>query len=366
VGLGDALHIAGATGRLRTFDFTFSLTDQYTFWSGTIAALFLFASYFGTDQSQVQRYLAAKSLDQARSSLMMSAYWKIPLQALVLLVGVLLFVFYLFTPPPMLFNRVHEDEVRAGSGAVAYASLEEQFAGLVTVRREQAGAVADARRAGDAAAVARAEGEFRASESELKRIRAEAATLVRRETGDARYNDVNYVFPTFVLTHLPTGLVGLILAAIFAAAMSSIAAELNALSTATVMDFYRRYFCKEAPDAHYLTVSRVATAAWGGFTCVVAIWAAELGSLIEVVNRFGSFFYGSILGVFLLAILWKRATGHGAFLGLIGGMAAVGYVASSTNVAFLWLNVVGAVAVFVIGIVVSAAVPGRQESGQAR
>ena len=360
IGLGDALHIAGTTGRLQTFDFSFSFSNQYTFWSGTIAALFLFMSYFGTDQSQVQRYLTAKSLDEARSSLLMSAYWKIPLQALVLLVGVLLFVFYLFTPPPMLFNRVHEAEVRAGKGAAAYAALETQFDATVAARKAQAQDMAAARQRGDEPARHVAESAFRASEAELKRIRGDAATLVRRETGDARYNDVNYVFPTFVLSQLPIGLVGLLLAAIFAAAMSSIAAELNALSTATVMDFYRRFARTDAPDAHYLMVSRVATGLWGVFTCIVAIWAAELGSLIEVVNRFGSFFYGSILGVFMLAILWPRATGHGAFVGLIGGMAAVGYVASSTNVAFLWLNVVGAIAVFLIGALVSAVVPQRR------
>ena len=205
IGMGDALHIAGATGRLQTFDFTFSLTDQYTFWSGTIAALFLFASYFGTDQSQVQRYLTAKSIDQARSSLLMSAYWKIPLQALVLLVGVLLFVYYLFTPPPMLFNPVHEARVRAGAGAADYAALEGTFAQAATARRERAQALAQARRAGDGEALGRAQDEFRASEAELKRIRAAAVDLVRKETGDGRYNDVNYVFPTFVLSQLPTG-----------------------------------------------------------------------------------------------------------------------------------------------------------------
>ena len=172
---------------------------------------------------------------------------------------------------------------------------------------------------------------------------------------------MNYVFPTFVLTSLPIGLVGLVIAAIFAAAMSSIAAELNALSTATVIDFYRRYVANgRARMPTTSLVSKIATGLWGLFACVVAIWAAELGSLIEVVNRFGSFFYGSILGVFLLAIMWRRASGHGAFVGLLGGMAAVGYVASSTKVAFLWLNVVGAVSVFLIGVGVSAVWPSRR------
>jgi Na+/proline symporter len=359
VGFVDALHIAGAAGRLRTFDFTFSLSNQYTFWSGTIAAFFLFMSYFGTDQSQVQRYLTVRSVDEARSSLLMSAYWKIPLQALVLLVGVLLFVFYLFTPPPMLFNRVHDGRLRTGDTGAEYSALQERFASGAEARREAATKMAQARHEGQAGAVEAAASALSTADADLASIRRDAVALVRRTSGDSRYNDVNYVFPTFILEQMPIGLVGLILAAIFAAAMSSIAAELNALSTATVIDFYRRYVRREAADAHFLAVSKVATGFWGVFTCLVAIWAAELGSLIEVVNRFGSFFYGSILGVFLLAILWKRASGHGAFVGLFAGMAAVGWVASATDVAFLWLNVVGAVSVFVVGVVVSAILPQR-------
>jgi Na+/proline symporter len=190
-------------------------------------------------------------------------------------------------------------------------------------------------------------------------IRRAATGLVREITGDRTYSDVNYVFPTYILTYLPVGLVGILIAAIFAAAMSTISAELASLSTATVIDFYRRWVRSDAPDAHLLWVSRLATGFWGLFASVVAIYAAELGSLIEVVNRFGSYFYGSILGVFVLAIAWPRANGHGAFVGLLGGMASVAYVATMTRVEFLWLNVVGAVAVFVIGVVVSALVPKR-------
>ena len=272
----------------------------------------------------MQRYLTARSLDEARSSLLMSAYWKIPLQALVLLVGVLLFVFYLFTPRAAPVQHACSDGARQGQRAgrrlrapSSSGSRRPRDAGLqprlafVEARRTRR------RPATDAAAETLPE-----ADASLAAIRREAGDLVGRVTGE-RYNDVNYVFPTFIMSRMPVGLVGLILAAIFAAAMSSIAAELNALSTATVIDFYRRYVRTDAPDAHYLTVSRAATGAWGLFACLVAIWAAELGSLIEVVNRFGSFFYGSILGVFLLAILWKRANGHGAFIGLICGMATV-------------------------------------------
>jgi Na+/proline symporter len=353
ISLADALHVAGATGRLETFDFRFDLTEQYTFWSGTIAALFLFCSYFGTDQSQVQRYLTTPSIDQARESLLMSAYWKIPLQALVLLIGVLLFLFYLFTTPPLLFNPIHDASVRNGPQAAAFATLEARYQADVTARRAAAEALAAARASGGAAALADAERRFIALDGRVRATRSEGVALVRQATGDATYNDVNYVFPTFVVRHMPIGLVGLVLAAIFAAAMSTIAAELNALSTATVIDFYRRLVRHDAPDRHYLFVSKIATGLWGLFACVVALWAAELGSLIEVVNRFGSFFYGSILGVFVLAIGFRRATGTGAFIGLLAGMSAVAWVAANTNLAFLWHNVVGVVAVVACGLFVS-------------
>jgi Na+/proline symporter len=357
VGLGDALQMAGSTGRMQTFDFRFDLTDRYTFWSGTIAALFLFLSYFGTDQSQVQRYLTARSVDEARVSLFMSAYWKIPLQALVLIIGVLIFVFYLFTPPPMLFNRAHDAEVRASARALEYGLLEQRFAAAVESRRVAAEQVVAAERADNAAGLAFANAAFRTWNDEVTSIRGSAVALVKDVSGDNSYNDVNFVFPTWVTTHLPIGLVGLILAAIFAAAMSSISAELASLSTATVIDFYRRWIRADADDRHLLNVSRFATGFWGLFASVVAIWSAELGSLIEVVNRFGSFFYGSILGVFLLAIGWRRANGHGAFAGLIAGMTAVGLVEVYTDIEFLWLNVVGAVTVFVVGAIVSAVTP---------
>jgi Na+/proline symporter len=354
VSIGDALRVAGTTGHLQTFDFRFDLTNQYTFWSGTIAALFLFLSYFGTDQSQVQRYLTTPNVDEARQSLLMSAYWKIPLQALVLLVGVFLFLFYVFQPAPMLFNPVHEKAVREGPRAGEYLAAEQRFQQADAERQAAAVALAEAQAAGDAAAVEQYTTRFRASQQNVRQVRADAIALVKDITGDRTYNDVNYVFPTFILTHLPVGIVGLLIAAIFAAAMSTIAGELSALSTATVIDFYRRFFRPVAPDRHFLLVSRAATGFWGLFASVVAVWAVELGSLIEVVNRFGSFFYGSILGVFILAVGFRHATGNGAFVGLIAGMASVAAVASLTRIAFLWHNVVGAVVVVVVGLLVSA------------
>jgi solute:Na+ symporter, SSS family len=354
VGFMDALHVAGATGRMQMFDFRFDLTEQYTFWSGTIAALFLFMSYFGTDQSQVQRYLAAKSVDEARTSLLMSAYWKIPLQALVLLVGVLMFTFYLFSRPPLLFNPVHEPAVRASARAAEYEALEQRFEGAIDARRKAAEAAASMQRGGDAVARALSQAAFLSADERVKDVRADAVALVRDVSGDRAYNDVNYVFPTFVTTMLPIGLVGLVVSAILVAAMSASSAELSALSTSSVIDLYQRFGPSQPDEKHLLLASRLATGFWGLFASILAVWAVELGSLIEVVNRFGSFFYGSILGVFILAVGVPRATANSAFVGLIAGMAAVAWAATFTKVAFLWHNVIGAVAVVVVGLLVTS------------
>ena len=353
VSVGEALHIAGTTGRLQVFDFSTDPSVRYTFWTGTIGALFLFLSYFGTDQSQVQRYLTAKSIDDARTSLFMSAYWKIPLQALVMIIGVFMFLFYVFTPPPMLFNRAHDQQVRASAKAGEYAALEQKFGEALAARKLAAEQLAAAQRSGDATLKAARSTAFNAEETRVLGVRAEAVTLVKEVSGDASYNDINYVFPTFIVTHLPVGLIGLLMAAIFAAAMSTVSGELSALSTSTVIDFYRRWVRDDGDQAHLLWVSKLATLFWAVFASIVAIWASELGSLIEVVNRFGSFFYGSILGVFLLAIGWKRANSTGAFVGLLTGMGVVGYVTVNTSVAFLWHNLIGAVVVFVAGMIVS-------------
>ena len=342
----EALRIAGATGRLEVFDFSFDLSERYTFWSGVIGGTFLMLSYFGTDQSQVQRYLAAKSVGQAKSSLLMSAYWKIPLQALVLMVGVGVFVYYQFVRPPLLYNPAQEAAVVAERGP-AYDALQNDYAEAFTLRQEAAQAVAYA--SGDAAAAAM--DVFVAREADIQTIRGEALAMVEDVTGEAS-GDTNYIFPRFVLSELPIGLAGIFIAGVFAAAMSSIAAELNALSTASVIDFYRRWVKPDADDAHYLLVSKGATAFWGLFACVVAIYAATLGSLIEVVNMFGSFFYGSILGVFLLAMV-PGAKSRGAFYGLIIGMATVGFVAFGTTIEYLWQNVIGAVVVLLVGVPLS-------------
>ena len=370
VSVGDALNVAGSAGRLKAVDFRFEWSQTYTFWSGLLGGLFLMLSYFGCDQSQVQRYLTAKSVEEGRDSLMMSAFVKIPLQALVLLTGVLVFVFYLFQQPPLLFNKVHAERVEKSERSGEFRQLEGEFATAFEARRTAAAALAAA--GGDATAQARAT--FASADREVSAIRARAAQLVREITGDERYKDrtgdtpapdVNYVFPTFVTTRLPPGLVGLIIAAIFAAAMSSIAAELNSLATSSVIDIYRRLLKPDATDAHYLFVSKLMTAFWGVIACLVAVYAAGLGSLIEVVNRFGSFFYGSLLGVFVLALAFKRTTGTAAFVGLLGGMAVVMAVAfhpATSGISFLWHNPIGVIAVVVVGLLVSLMPSPRAEN----
>jgi SSS family transporter len=351
-----ALHIAGAAGRMKVFDFSFSLTNQYTFWSGVIGGTFLMLSYFGTDQSQVQRYLAARSVDEARSSLLVSAYWKIPLQALVLMVGVLVFVFYQFERPPLLFNPAHEKAVQEAQPA-QYARLDTLYSAEIAARDTAARSIASDKT--DLFAL----GMYKMHAARADSVRTQALELAHEVTGQAS-RDVNYVIPRFVTTYLPFGLSAIFIAAVIAAAMNAIAAELSSLSTASVIDFYRRWWKPEGSDEHYLKVSRTATGIWGVFAMLVATQAANIDSLITTVNRYGSFFYGSILGVFLLAMI-RGATGWGAFIGLIGGMSAVGIVNFGPrlfgwpDVAFLWLNVVGAVAVLIVGMLVSLGTPAR-------
>jgi len=344
VSLVGALRLAGATGRLRAVDFTFDPRETYTFWSGLIGGLFLMLSYFGCDQSQVQRYLTARSEDESRRSLLMSAYVKIPLQLLILATGVLVFVYYLFQTPPMLFNRTYDARVAASPQAAEYIGLQQQFDRAIAERRQ---AAADVDR-----------GRFVTSDARVRDVRARAVAVVRQATGDTRYNDADYVFPTFITTRLPVGLVGLMIAAIFAAAMSASGGELNSLATVTIIDFYRRHFVRDAAESHYLAVSKAATIFWGLFACLVAMRAASQGSLIEVVNRYGSYVYGSLLGVFILATVTKRANARGAFYGLIAGMVAV--IASAmtmTRLAYLWYNLIGVAVAVSVGLTVSAIAP---------
>lgn len=363
VSAGAALHVAGAVGRLQAIDTHLNFKTNYTIWSGLIGGMFLSLSYFGCDQTQVQRYLTAKSVDSGRHSLLMSAFVKIPLQAMILLAGVLTFCFFLFNKNPMLFNPVHEQKVLASPRAAEYRALETEYDQKFATRESAARALATAETIDTSSSqYADARTAFVKANDDVTGVRTKATAIVKDITHDTTYTDVNYVFPTFILTYMPVGLVGLMIAAILSAAMSASSGELNALATASVMDLYRRHFNKDGPDSDYLRFSKIATAFWGLFACGVAYYAANLGSLIEVVNKFGSLFYGSMLGAFILAIGTKRANGNGAFAGLIVGLVTVisfSFHPATKDIGYLWHNVLGAVVCVVVGLIVSALTGGN-------
>jgi Na+/proline symporter len=350
VSLSDAAYLAGITGHLKAIDLSTDPKNEFTLWSGLIAGLFLMLSYFGCDQSQVQRFLTARSVSESRTSLLMSAFVKIPMQFLILLIGVMVFVFYQFQKPPMIFNQVEAAKLERSALNNEYQTLQSEYDRAFIARQQAATELAKTNPETDALKTARQN--YVTTNDALNNIRKRATELVRQNGGNA--NDVNYVFPSFVTKYMPAGVVGLIIAAIFAAAMSSVAAELSALATATVIDFYKRHLNQDAEDRQYLFAAKLATGFWGIFACIVALYAAQLGSLIEVVNKFGSYFYGSLLGVFVLAIGTKRATANGAFFGLIAGLASVTWVSLRyPKVSFLWYNLLGCVVVVIVGMLLS-------------
>lgn len=352
----DSLRLAGSAGRLKAVDWTFDLKQTYTIWSGLIGGLFLFLAYFGCDQSQVQRFLTSKSVDEGRVSLLMSAFVKIPMQFFMLLIGVMIFVFYLFNPAPMLFRVDTGQKIEAAGKTAEFSRLAAEYDAANGRRAKAATDYATALHGGAPESVAAARTNFETANRDSIALRSKGIGMMKSVNG--AYDDVNYVFPTFVVRHMPAGVVGLIIAAIFAAAMSSIAAELNALATASTVDFYKRWLAPEADDRRTVRFGRIATGVWGIVACVIATYSTQLGSLIEVVNRFGSFFYGSLLGVFVLAFVVKRANGTGAFIGLIAGMAGVWAVSRVTDIAFLWFNLIGCVIVVAVGWTLSFVIGG--------
>jgi len=352
VSFRDALSLAQTAGRFNAISTDTSLSTPYTLWSGVIGGLFLMLSYFGCDQSQVQRYLSGSSLTESRLSLLFNAFLKVPMQFIILLTGILVFVFFHFQAPPALFNGVARAKFEKVAATPEKVKAETRYQAAFEQRREAALHFTASRNTGDPAPAER----YLAAQKEFADARTEVAAVYKQATGTSDYNDTNYIFLHYILTQIPHGLMGLIIAVIFAAAMSTLSGEFNSLATASMIDFVRR-FRGAGTDAADLFLSRVFTAFWGGFACLVALQAGRLGSAIEVVNKFGSYFYGSILGVFMLAVLTKRANGTGASIGLFAGMGIVGLVAAFTNVHFLWWNVVGATAVFVIGYGISLLTP---------
>lgn len=358
LGFMDMVYVGGIQEKWKTIDLDPDPRQTYTLWSGLIGGLFLALAYFGTDQSQVQRYLSARSLKASRMALIMNAFLKIPMQFFILGIGVLLFVFYHFAQPPLIFNQAEVAAVEASARADDYRVLEGEQGRVHSLRREATLALVEARHGGGDVEAFRSE--VLRYDQELTALREEAKGLVAEVRGAAS-NDVNYVFPSYLVEYVPAGLLGLLIAVIFAAAMSSLDSELTALSSATVMDFYRRYFRKEASEAHYLRVARITTLFWGIYACLVALYAGRLGSLVEAVNQIGSLFYGSLLGVFLLAFLVKSANARGAFYGLIIGMATVLAVSTFTPISWLYYNVVGAFTVLAAGTLLSRNAPAWEQ-----
>jgi Na+/proline symporter len=336
----DAVRLAGAAGRLNAIDFHFDWNNRYTFWSGIIGGTFLSLSYFGCDQSQVQRYLTGKSLTQSKLGLLFNGMAKIPLQFFILFAGAMVFVFYLFEPAPLLFQKPALEKARSLNG---FNAVEQSYSKAFEVRKKAAFDVAA--HPGDQESITR----FRSAQNDFNTARQQGTKLAEQALG-AKYNDTNYVFLSFVTKYLPAGLVGLIIAVIFAAAMSSSAGEINSLATVTVMDLYRRYLKPTGADGHYLAVSRIATAFWGLYAMIFAQYGKNLGSLVEAVNLVGSLFYGSLLGVFTLAFFFKRVSGNGAFWGMILGEVAIFSAFFFTDISFLWYNVIGAVVVIFTGL----------------
>jgi Na+/proline symporter len=354
MGLADAFTIAGAAGRLNAVVTSFSWSDRYNIWSGVCGGMFVALAYFGCDQSQVQRYLTGKSIAESRVSLMFNGVAKIPMQLFILSIGAVIFSFYHFEKPPVLFKQTTLDAVRADR---AFPQVEARYDAAFEQRKAAAARlVAATNGAGDEARRS-AKADYRRSQDAFQAARGDAMELAKKAEGGS-YNDTNYIFLTFVTTYLPAGAVGLIIAMILGAAMSSISSEINSLATVSVIDLYCRHWNRSATDRHYVAAAKAATVFWGAYAVVTAGFGKNLGSLIEAVNILGSLFYGGLLGVFVL-VFFKRVDGNGAFYGVIAGELAIFAAARFTSISFLWYNVIGCAVVVAVGLAVSVLAPRR-------
>jgi SSS family transporter len=344
VSFGDALHLAGASGRLNVVTTHFNFDDRYNVWSGLIGGMFLALAYFGCDQSQVQRYLTGRSIAQSRLSLILNAMAKIPMQFFILFIGTMVFVFFQFQKPPMLF---HPAELRSIEKRAEYPQVKQEYDAAFQAREMAARAYLAAQHSGVPGAAAARAADYRGAEAKFEAVRKKALRLA----GES--NDTNFIFLSFVTRYLPAGLVGLIVAVIFSAAMSSTSGEINSLATVTIVDIYRRHVYAGGADKHYVQASRLATLFWGAYAIGFASFGRNFGALIEAVNLVGSLFYGGLLGVFVLAFFFKRVGAKGAFYGMLVGEAAIFYAEFFTHVSFLWFNVIGCVVVVATGFVFS-------------
>jgi Na+/proline symporter len=338
VSFGDAVFLAGEAGRLNAVTTTFHWNDRFNVWSGLFGGTFLFLSYFGCDQSQVQRYLTGRSIEQSRLGLLFNAVAKIPMQFFILFIGAMVFVFYLFVQPPLLFQHTELARIAARG---EFQPVSERYLQAFEQRREATLALVDAHHQGDRAAEQRQISQYHAAQREIDGARADAARLVERSGGEKGFSDTNYIFLSFVTRYLPAGLVGMVIAVIFAATMSASSGEINSLATVTVVDLYRRHVRRGRSDHHYVLASRWATLFWGVYAVLFAGWGKRLGPLIVAVNVVGSLFYGSLLGCFVLAFGFKRVGGTATFVGMLAGEAAIFSAFLFTDISWLWYNVLG-------------------------
>jgi SSS family transporter len=335
VSLIDAVRVAGRMGRLNAIDFSFNVTTPYNFWSGMIGGLFVALSYFGTDQSQVQRYLTGETEAESKLGLLFNGLVKVPMQFFILFVGAMVFVFYQFVAPPLFFNPTTNGHGPAYERAAAMHRVS------WLAKRDAARALVAAMHAHDDARVGAETSRLREAQEANNRARVSAAAAVKLTNPKVETSDTNYVFLSFVIRYLPHGLVGLLLAAIFCAAMSSTSSGLNSLASTSAVDIYRRLINPNASDHDYVRVSRLLTLFWGVFGIAFAEFVGQLGSLVEAVNRLGSLFYGTMLGIFVLAVFTKNVTGTATVIGAIVAEAATVACWLFTNMAWLWWNVVG-------------------------
>ncbi|SDJ88183.1 transporter, SSS family [Catalinimonas alkaloidigena] len=348
---GEAMHVAGKMGRLQAFDPSFDLNDRYTLWSGLIGGFFLFMSYFGTDQSQVGRYLSGRSVGQSRLGLLFNGILKIPMQFCILFIGSILFVFYLYERPPVFFNEVETQRLAESPLADQYQVLEQEHNRLFTERQQHVDALVQALRSEDEARIDAATEAAQASVADMDAVRDRVIELMTQNDSQADTNDTNYIFLAFVTRYLPAGLVGLLIAVIFSASMSSTSSELNALASTTIVDLYRRIWRPGRSDDHYLQASKVITVLWGGYAILVAMYASQLGNLLEAVNELGSLFYGAVLGIFAVAFFLRSVQGGQVFYAALLAEGVVLLCYKFTEIGFLWYNVIGCLLVVVLTLV---------------
>jgi Na+/proline symporter len=353
ISFGDTVGIAGALGKMNVVDFSPRLDTRYTLWSGLTGGLFVALAYFGTDQSQVQRYLSGSTLAESRLGLLFNALIKVPMQFLILFVGVIVLVFYQFHQPPAFFNRAELESIRHSPGGERLGPLETSYANAFSQKRAELAAWLSARKSGDRSALESAKERLKAADAKTRDIRTQIKALIAQLRPRAETKDADYIFIDFVIKYFPAGLVGLLIAVIFCAAMSATASALNALGTTTVVDFYKRLWKPQATEAHYLGAAKLFTVFWGAVAMLFAAFASLLDNLIQAVNILGSIFYGPMLGVFVVGFFLKRVTGTAAFWATLAAQILVVAVFVYSQIGFLWYNVIGCAAVVALALAIT-------------